>query len=98
MLRDGHVDGLATDGVVVLFWIDEVTWTCEPEALMASSSNAAAAEAWRHDLGMSLSSSLHTCSVFTRGGLTVLEVLFQTMTENLTFAHSALPPSAGVLP
>ena len=74
MLRDGHVDGPATDGVGVPFWIDEVTWTCEPEALMASSSNAAAAKAWRHDLGMSLSSSLHTCSVVKCGRVTALEV------------------------
>ena len=75
MLRDGHVDGPATEGLVVPVWIDEVTWTCEPEALMASSSNAAAAKAWRHDLGISLSSSLHICSVVKRGGAKALSFL-----------------------
>ena len=54
MLRDGHVDGPVTEVMEV------PVSTCEPEAVMASSSSAAAAKAWPRDLAIPHSCLLHT--------------------------------------
>ena len=60
MLRDGQVDGLSTEAILILVLIGVVTSTCEPEVVMASSRNAAAAKAGLHNLDISLSCLLPT--------------------------------------
>lgn len=58
MLREGHVDGPAIEIAEASSLVVAFTWTCEPEAGMASSSNIAAVKAYPHDLDMSCSSLL----------------------------------------
>ena len=58
MLRDGHVDGLATGFIELLVLIGVDTSTCELQVVMASSRCTAARNTGLHEGDMSLSSLL----------------------------------------